>query len=65
MKRKIMKMLKNAKAYTNLGILFLMTKRPEEARKGFEIAKELFENQGSEEDVMKVKELLANIRKAR
>ncbi len=58
-------MLKNAKAYTNLGILFLMTKRPEEARKEFEIAKELFENQGSEEDVMKVKELLANIRKAR
>jgi len=43
----------------------LITKRPEEAKKEFEIAKELFENQGKEEHVKKVKELLANIQKAK
>ncbi|MCK5109494.1 MAG: tetratricopeptide repeat protein, partial [Methanosarcinales archaeon] len=52
-----------AEAHANLGILFLITERPEEAKKEFEIAKELFENQGREEDVMKVEELLADIQK--
>ena len=52
-----------AEAHGNLGILFLITGRPEEAKKEFEIVKELFENQGREEDVMKVEELLADIQK--
>ena len=51
-----------AEAYANLGILLLITKRPEEAKKDFEIAKELFENQGREADVMKMKELLHDFR---
>ena len=49
-----------AEAHANLGILFSRTKRPKDAKKEFEIAKELFENQGREEDVKKVEELLAN-----
>jgi tetratricopeptide (TPR) repeat protein len=54
-----------AEAHANLGYIFLKTERPEEARTEFEIAKELFDNQGSEEDVKTVKELLANIQKAK
>ena len=55
----------HAEAHTNLGYIFLKTEGLKEARKEFEIAKELFENQGREEDVMKVAELLADIQKAR
>jgi tetratricopeptide (TPR) repeat protein len=47
----------DAEAHANLGILFLETKRLEEAKKEFEIAKELFKNQGRDEDVKKVEEL--------
>jgi tetratricopeptide (TPR) repeat protein len=47
-----------AEAHANLGILFLATERPKEAKKEFEIAKELFKNQGRDEDVKKVEELL-------
>jgi tetratricopeptide (TPR) repeat protein len=47
-----------AKAHANLGILFLATERPEEAKKEFGIAKELFKNQGRDEDVKKIEELL-------
>jgi tetratricopeptide (TPR) repeat protein len=50
----------HAKAHANLGILLLKTERPEEAKNAFDIAKELFRNQGREEDVMKVEELLLN-----
>ncbi|MHC1599417.1 MAG: tetratricopeptide repeat protein [Candidatus Methanospirareceae archaeon] len=49
-----------AEAYVNLGTLLLGTERPEEAKKEFEIAKELFENQGREADVKKMAELLAD-----
>jgi len=51
-----------AEAHANLGFLFLITERPEEARKEFEIAKELFKNQGRENGVKKVEELLADTR---
>ena len=54
-----------AEAYANLGTLFLIAERPEEAKKEFEIAKELFKNQGNGEDVKRLEELLANIQKAR
>jgi len=50
----------HAEAYANLGILFLITKRPEEAKKEFEIAKQLFKDQGGEDDVKKMAELLTN-----
>ena len=49
-----------AEAYTNLAILFLKTGRPEEAKNEFNIAKKLFKNQGREEYVNVVEELLAN-----
>ncbi len=48
-----------AEAHANLGILFLATERPKEAEKEFEIAKELFKNQGRDEDVKKIEELLS------
>nr|QNT35502.1 cell division coordinator CpoB [uncultured Methanosarcinales archaeon] len=48
----------HAEAHANLGLLFLATERPEEAKKEFEVAKELFKNQGRDEDVKKVEELL-------
>ena len=51
-----------AEAHANLGFIFLITERPEEARKEFEIAKELFKNQGREDDVKKVEVLLADTR---
>ena len=54
-----------AAAHYNLGILFQATYRPEEAKKEFEIAKQLFKDQGRDDDVMTVKELLTNIQKAR
>ncbi len=49
-----------AAVYYNLGFLFLVTERPEEAKKEFSIAKELFKSQGRVEDVKNVEELLAN-----
>ena len=49
-----------AAARGNLGILLSETERPEAAKKEFDIAKELFKNKGSREDVKKVEELLAN-----
>ena len=49
-----------AAARGNLGSLLLGTERPESAKKEFEIAKKLFKNQGREEDVNIVEELLAN-----
>ncbi len=49
-----------AEAHTNLGIIFLKTERPEEAEKEFEAAKELFNNQGRDEDVKKMEELLSH-----
>ena len=48
-----------AEAHANLGILFLTTERPEEAEKEFGIAKELFKNQGRDEDVKMMEELLS------
>jgi hypothetical protein len=39
----------------------LETERLKNAKKEFEIVKELFENRGREADVIKVKELLANL----
>ena len=48
-----------AKSHANLGILFLATERLEEAEKEFGIAKELFKNQGRDEYVKKMKELLS------
>ena len=50
----------DAEAHANLGSLFLITERPEEANEEFEIAKKLFKNQGREEDANVVEELLAN-----
>jgi len=47
-----------AEAHANLGILFLKTEKPEDAKKELEIAKDLFEKQGREEDVKKIDELL-------
>ncbi|MHC1599312.1 MAG: tetratricopeptide repeat protein [Candidatus Methanospirareceae archaeon] len=49
-------------SHGNLGIIFLETERLKNAKKEFKIAKELFENQGRESDVIKVKELLANLK---
>ncbi len=49
-----------AEAHANLGILFSRTKRPKDAKKEFEIANELFKNQGKGEDVKRLEELLAN-----
>jgi len=48
-----------AESHTNLGIPFLATERPEEAEKEFGIAKELFKNQGRDEYVKKMEELLS------
>jgi len=50
---------RNAEAHANLGVLFLATERPKEAKKEFEVAKELFKNQGRAEHVKKVEELLS------
>ena len=50
----------DAEAHANLGALLLGTERPEEAKKEFDIAKELFMNQGRGGAVKKVEELLAN-----
>ena len=49
-----------AEAHANLGILFLATERPEEAKKEFEVAKELFKSQGRNEYVKKVEEVLSH-----
>jgi tetratricopeptide (TPR) repeat protein len=49
-----------AEAYTNLAILFSKTGRSEEAKNEFNIAKELFKNQGRVAAVREVEELLAN-----
>ena len=54
-----------AETHANLGTLFRTTDRPEEAKNELEIAKQLFENQGREEDVKTMEVLLANIQKAR
>ncbi|RZB29391.1 MAG: hypothetical protein AEth_01208 [Candidatus Argoarchaeum ethanivorans] len=51
-----------AEAYNNLGILFLKTERLEDAKKEFEIAKNLFEKQGKEEDVKKMDVLLEELK---
>lgn len=51
--------LDGAKDHANLGLLFRETERPEEAKKEFEVAKELFKNQGKAEHVKKVEELLS------
>jgi len=48
-----------AEAHANLGILFMATGIPDEAKKEFEIAKELFKNQGRVEYVKKMEELLS------
>jgi tetratricopeptide (TPR) repeat protein len=48
-----------AEPHANLCLLFLKTERPEEAKKEFEVAKELFKNQGRDEYVKKVEELLS------
>jgi tetratricopeptide (TPR) repeat protein len=50
----------DAEVHANLGALLLETERPEEAKNEFNIAKELFKNQGRAEHVKKVEELLAN-----
>ncbi|MCK4651579.1 MAG: tetratricopeptide repeat protein [Methanosarcinales archaeon] len=50
----------HAEAHGNLGALLLKTGRSEEAKNEFNIAKQLFENQGRDDDVKKVEELLAN-----
>ena len=55
----------NAEAHGNLGILFQATYRPDEAKKEFETAKQLFKNHGREVDVETMEVLLANIQKAR
>ena len=52
--------LDGAKDHANLGLLFRETERPEEAKKEFEVAKELFKNQGKAEHVKKVEELLSH-----
>ena len=49
-----------AEAHTNLGVVFQTTDRPENAKKEFVTAKELFKSQGRDADVKKVEELLAN-----
>ena len=50
-----------AEAHGNLGILYSATERQKEARKELEIAKELFEAQGRDEDVKKAEELLKSL----
>jgi Tfp pilus assembly protein PilF len=47
-----------AEAHANLGILFSKTGKREEAKKELRTAKELFEEEGREEDVKKMEELL-------
>ena len=54
-----------AEAHGNLGTLFRTTDRPEEAKKEFETAKQIFKNQGRDEDVKTMEVLLANIQKAK
>lgn len=49
--------LDDAEAHANLGIPFLKTERPEEAKEELGIAKELFTNQGRVEYVKKMEEL--------
>ena len=49
-----------AEAHANLGSLFLATERPEEVKKEFEVAKELFKSQGRNEYVKKVEEVLSH-----
>ena len=50
-----------AEAHANLGILFSETGKREEAKKELEIAKELFEEEGREEYVKKMEELLKSL----
>ena len=49
-----------AEAHTNLGVVFQTMDRPENAKREFGTAKELFKSQGREADVKKMEELLAN-----
>ena len=49
-----------AEAHGNLGLLFLKTERPEEAEKEFKTVKGLFKNQGRDEDVKMMEELLSH-----
>jgi len=51
----------DAEAHANLGILYSETGKKEEAKNELEIAKRLFENEGKEEDVKKMEELLKSL----
>ncbi len=50
-----------AEAHGNLGILFSYIGKKEEAKKELRTAKELFEEEGREEDVKKAEELLKSL----
>ena len=52
----------SAEAHANLGILYSKTGRNEETNEEFEIAKRLFDEQGREEDMKKVEELLKSLK---